>query len=308
MSLPKPFTSLFIAMLTLTPFAPIAAERAGDAGPAARVGDHVFTLDDVDRVAMVQDSGRFRGLRLRDAIYEARKNAVETLIADWLIRADAKAADLSAAAIVDREVTRTAVAVTDRDVDEWYRANHTRVGGASLEQIAGKIREALEQQRRDEAKARYVARLRAATNVVVLLTPPREAITVAQNEPSAGRADAPVQIVMYSDFQCPFCARVGATVKKVQETYGDRVRVVFRDFPLSSIHPRATAAAVAARCAYEQGRFWEYHDRLFANGARFEDERSCAACDRSRPRRDALHRMHPGQRRGGSGCGQHPLG
>jgi Thioredoxin len=233
-------------------------------GRLPRVGDHVFTLDDVDRVAMVQDSGRFRGLRLRDAIYEARKNAVETLIADWLIRADAKAADLSAAAMVDREVTRTAATVTDRDVDEWYRANHTRVGGASLEQIAGKIREALEQQRRDEAKARYVARLRAATNVVVLLTPPREAITVAQNEPSAGRADAPVQIVTYSDFQCPFCARVGATVKKVQETYGDRVRVVFRDFPLSSIHPRATAAAVAARCAYEQGRFWEYHDRLFA--------------------------------------------
>ena len=76
---------------------------------------------------------------------------------------------------------------------------------------------------------------------------------------------------MYSDFQCPFCARVGPTLKKVQETYGDRVRVVFRDFPLTSIHPRATAAAVAARCAYEQGRFWEYHDRLFANSARLED-------------------------------------
>ena len=117
----KPFTGLFIAMLTLTPFAPIAAERAADAGPAARVGDHVFTLDDVDRVAMVQDSGRFRGLRLRDAIYEARKNAVETLIADRLIRADAAAADLSAAALVDREVTRTAVAVTDRDVDDCTR-------------------------------------------------------------------------------------------------------------------------------------------------------------------------------------------
>ena len=98
MSLHKPFTGLFIAMLTLTPFAPIAAERAGDAGPAARVGDHVFTLDDVDRVAMVQDSGRFRGLRLRDAIYEARKNAVETLIADWLDSGRRESRGLSAAA------------------------------------------------------------------------------------------------------------------------------------------------------------------------------------------------------------------
>jgi protein-disulfide isomerase len=60
-------------------------------------------------------------------------------------------------------------------------------------------------------------------------------------------------------------------VKKVEQTYGDRVRVVFRDFPLSSIHPRASAAAVAARCAHDQGRFWEYHDRLFANSTRLED-------------------------------------
>ena len=263
--------SLLIATLTLSLLAPVAAERAVDSGVAARVGDHAITLTDVDRVAMVQDSGRFRGLRLRDAIYEARKNAVETLIADRLIQADAAAAGLSAAALVEREVARTLVPVTERDVADWYEANHTRVGGASLEQIAAKIREALEQQRRDEAKARYVARLRGATNVAVLLTPPRETISVASDEPSAGRTDAPVQIVMYSDFQCPFCARVGPTVKKVQQTYGDRVRVVFRDFPLSSIHPRASAAAVAARCAYDQGRFWEYHDRLFGNSGRLED-------------------------------------
>lgn len=263
--------SLFIVTLTLALLAPVAAERNADPGVAARVGDHSITLADVDRVAMVQDSGRFRGLRLRDAIYEARKKAVETLIADRLIQADAAKERLTAAAMVEREVARTLVPVTERDVADWYEANHTRVGGASLEQIAGKIREALEQQRRDEAKAGYVARLRTATSVAVLLTAPREAISVASDEPSAGRLDAPVQIVMYSDFQCPFCARVGPTVKKVQQTYGDRVRVVFRDFPLSSIHPRASAAAAAARCAHDQGRFWEYHDRLFANSARLED-------------------------------------
>jgi len=271
MPLHKPTTPILIATLSLAFLTPVAAERAADPNVAARVGDHVFTLDDVDRVAMVQDSGRFRGLRLRDAIYESRRSAVDTLIADWLIQADAKTAGLSVAAIVEREVSRTLVPVADRDVDDWYQTNQARVGGASLQQIAGKIREGLEQQRRDEAKAGYVARLRAATNVAILLTPPREAINVAENEPTAGRPDAPVQIVMYSDFQCPFCARVGPTVKKVQQTYGDRVRIVFRDFPLTSIHPRARAAAVAARCAFEQGSFWEYHDRLFANNARLEE-------------------------------------
>jgi protein-disulfide isomerase len=175
------------------------------------------------------------------------------------------------AALVQLEVTRSIVPVTARDVEEWYQANQSRVGGSLLEQIAEKIQQALEQQRREEAKARYVARLRSATGVTVLLTPPREAIEIAENEPSTGPATAPVQIVMYSDFQCPFCARVGATLNKVQQRYGDRVRVVFRDFPLNSIHPRATAAAVAARCAHEQGRFWEYHDRLFASANRLED-------------------------------------
>jgi len=264
--------SRFIATLIFALLAPVAAGRAADPGEvAARVGDHAIALADVDRLAMVQDSGRFRGLRLRDAVYEARKNAVETIIADWLIETDARTAGLSAAALVEREVARTLIAVTDRDINEWYEANQTRVGGASLEQIAGKIREALEQQRRDEARGRYVARLRAATSVAVLLTPPRETINVRSAEPSAGRPDAPVQIVMYSDFQCPFCAKVGPTVKRVQQAYGDRIRIVFRDFPLSSIHPRASAAAVAAQCAHDQGRFWEYHDRLFANSGRLED-------------------------------------
>jgi protein-disulfide isomerase len=262
---------ILAATLILSLLAPLAAQRAVDTGAAARVGERAITLDEVDRVAMVQDSGRFRGLRLRDAIYEARRSALEVLIADRLIEADATRAGVTPAALLELEVTRSLVPVTPQDVEAWYQANQSRVGGSPLEQIAEKIQQALEQQRREEAKARYVARLRAATGVTVLLTPPREAIEIAENEPSAGPANAPVQIVMYSDFQCPFCARVGPTLNKVQQRYGDRVRVVFRDFPLNSIHPRATAAAVAARCAHEQGRFWAYHDRLFASANRLED-------------------------------------
>ena len=268
--MPK-YTRLAVVTLSLALVAPLAAQHAADPGAAARVGDRSITLDEVDRVAMVQESGRFRGLRLRDAIYEARRVALEALVAEQLIEADAKRAGVTAAALLEGELARTVVAVSDRDVAEWYQANQSRVGGAPLEQVADKIREALQLQRRDDAKARYVERLRAATEVRIHLVPPRESIGVAENEPSAGPADAPVQIVMYSDFQCPFCARVGPTLKKVRDTYGDSVRVVFRDFPLGSIHPRAAAAAVAARCAHEQGRFWEFHDRLFASANRLED-------------------------------------
>ena len=80
---------------------------------------------------------------------------------------------------------------------------------------------------------------------------------------SFGPQDARVTIVEFSDFQCPYCAQASETVKKIRETYGDKVRFVFRQFPLS-FHPNARGAAEAARAAHAQGKFWAYHDRLFA--------------------------------------------
>jgi protein-disulfide isomerase len=88
-----------------------------------------------------------------------------------------------------------------------------------------------------------------------------EALT--DDDPWAGSRDAKVIIVEFSDFQCPFCSRALPTVRQIKETYGNSVLFVYRDFPLSSIHPQAEKAAEAAQCAYEQDKFWEYHDLLF---------------------------------------------
>ncbi len=86
-----------------------------------------------------------------------------------------------------------------------------------------------------------------------------------QDNPAIGPADAPITIIEFSDFECPFCTRWHQQVwPRLQEAYGDKIRLVYRDFPLYSIHPNAGPAAEAANCANEQGRFWEYHDLLFA--------------------------------------------
>lgn len=83
------------------------------------------------------------------------------------------------------------------------------------------------------------------------------------DDPSFGPQDAKVVIVEFSDFQCPFCAKVAPTVKRIKESYGDKVLFVFRDFPIASIHPLAEKAAQSAQCAHDQGMFWEFHDLLF---------------------------------------------
>ena len=87
--------------------------------------------------------------------------------------------------------------------------------------------------------------------------------------PSKGPENAPVTIVEFSDFQCPFCSKAKVTVDEVMKGYGDKVRLVFRHFPLS-FHQDAPKAAEAAACANDQKKFWEYHDKLFANQGALE--------------------------------------
>jgi protein-disulfide isomerase len=89
-------------------------------------------------------------------------------------------------------------------------------------------------------------------------------VTVRPDDPVEGPASAPVTIVEFSDFQCPFCSKVLPTIEEVQKAYGDKVRVLFKQNPLS-FHDKARLAAKAALAAHQQGKFWEMHDLLFAN-------------------------------------------
>ncbi len=93
-----------------------------------------------------------------------------------------------------------------------------------------------------------------------------------EGSPSLGPESSKVTIVEFSDFQCPFCARVVPTIKKVEEEYGDQVRVVFKHLPLN-IHPKAPAAHAAAEAAHRQGKFWEMHDKIFANQREMSPEK-----------------------------------
>jgi protein-disulfide isomerase len=91
------------------------------------------------------------------------------------------------------------------------------------------------------------------------------------NFPSQGPSNAPIVMIEFSDFQCPFCQRAEPTVEQVLKTYGNKIRFVYRHFPLPN-HPNARPAAEAAACADEQGRFWQYHKELFGNSSKLSND------------------------------------
>jgi protein-disulfide isomerase len=235
----------------------------------ATVGSTSFTLEQVDQQALRQPTGNFGGMRLSQALYEARRLAIDELVDNELLVQEATARKLEPEQLVEQEVTSKVAAPTDDEVAVWYGQNQGRLQGATLDQAREPIRGYLVQQRTLAARQQYLDGLRGKTAVRVTLEPARQLIAKV-NRPAKGPADAPVEIIEFSDFQCPFCLNAFPTVNQVVATYGDRVRVVYRHYPLAN-HPRARPAAEASQCADEQGKFWAFHDRLFGDQTRLSD-------------------------------------
>ena len=103
---------------------------------------------------------------------------------------------------------------------------------------------------------------------------------IDEHDHVAGHFDAPLELVMYGDFQCPYCVAAQSIVRRVRERLDGRLRFVFRHLPLTEVHPDAERAAEAAEAASLQGSFWEMHDALYANGGRFSDSDLLGLADR----------------------------
>jgi protein-disulfide isomerase len=226
----------------------------------ATVGTSEITLAEVDDKALEQPAPA--GVKLSQALYDAREAALDDIIANRLLDAAAKAQGVDRAALVEKEITAKISPVSDAEIAAWYQANQNRVQGAPLEQVRQPIKNYLTQERMQAIREQYLDTLRAKTPVRTMLEPPRQ--KVAANGPAKGSANAPIEMIEFSDFQCPFCLRADPTVQQVLKNYGDRIHFVYRHYPLPN-HPNARPAAEAAACANEQGKFWPYHDRLFAN-------------------------------------------
>lgn len=253
-----------VLLLACTPGVQDTASAQNPSEVGGRVGDRTFTIQQLDERWRELDPTQHA--QATDLLYEGRRAALDDIIANLVLEKAAAAKGIPVPEYLEAETQARLTPVTDNAVAAFYAENRGQMQGRPLEAMSGAIRQFLEERAVEDARNRLIAELRSADpSISVLLEPPRRPVQIADTDPVLGPASAPVTIVEYSDFQCPFCARVAPTLKQLRETYGDRIRIVWKDFPLTQIHPQAFKASEAGWCADEQDKYWEYHDRLFEN-------------------------------------------
>ena len=230
----------------------------------ASIGTHQITQREVDAAVL-------QGLS-RSQLYDLRKQALDKLIDDYVVGQAAKKANLTPDAYLAKELSTKDTQVTVADARKYYDAHKANIdsetGGRPFSDIQALLVSALQRHQDHEAHDALIDKLRAENNVKVALQEPRVNV-VSAGHPWTGGKDATVTIVEFSDFQCPYCRAAEPALKDVRAKYGDKIKLVYMDFPLG-MHQHAMDAAIAGRCAADQDKFWQFHDAMFADQSKLD--------------------------------------
>lgn len=223
----------------------------GEADPVARVGTWTLAQEEVDQSL----AGKF---------YELREARIQAMVLEHVLTREAARLKTDPATLLKQQIDAMAIPPTPEEVARFIMANSARLpeGGRGMED---RVRAFMMDKRTEAAKDAYLRGLWKKHAAEILLQPPRFKVTSPQDL-SRGPKDAPITLVEFSDFECPYCRRAQATLKAVADAYGEKVRFVFRHYPLP-FHAQAPKASEAAQCAADQKKFWPFHDALFQEGA-----------------------------------------
>lgn len=231
-----------------------------DSGVLATLNGEELTLADLT------DTDRFQIARLRTEYYTEThrllQEAATRAARERLLLSEAGERGMTLNQYYLEEVGYPEV--TDMELEQIYNANRSQFGGRTLEEVGGQLR-------RQIGNQKLARMIELAGNGLLaeaewdLQVPDYRVELETAGHASMGPEDAPVELVVFSDFECPYCRRFNTSMDRLREdaSYRDKVRVVFRHYPLRSIHPQAQKASEAAICAGDQGQFWEYHDALW---------------------------------------------
>ncbi|MBL8911991.1 MAG: thioredoxin domain-containing protein [Archangium sp.] len=241
-----------------------------DEGPSpvvARYGDRVIRQAEVDEKVIDELS------KLQEQIYDLRSEAAERIAIEALVAQKAKAEGLSEDDWLGKNVENGLAEPSDAEMRALFdKAKGRLPDGVGFDDVKPQLKQALTREARAKKAREVFGKLKKDAGFTMVLEAPakqRKTIDVATG-PTRGGKGAKVVIVEFADFQCPYCARAHETVSTVMKAYGEKVRIIFRHYPLAN-HPKAPKAAEATACADEQGKFWELHDSLFESGELDED-------------------------------------
>jgi protein-disulfide isomerase len=223
--------------------------------------------------ADIEDNLRPLVFSVQEEVYKLRRQDVELKVNDVLLGQEAQRRKVTTAALLDAEVTSKVPAVTEADARKFYDENKERIEG-DFAQLKDQIVPYLRDVEARKATVALAERLRSAARVQTFLAPPEPPVykIATDDQPSKGSEKAAVTLVEFTDFQCPSCAKTQPALERIAAEYGERVRLVVRDYPLSQ-HKDAQKAAEAAEAAREQGKYWEYAALLFQNQSALQAEK-----------------------------------
>jgi protein-disulfide isomerase len=231
----------------------------GDGEVVAEVGGHKITRAELEQ----KEAAKL--LKIRNQYYRAEREALDQLIDDYLLEEKAHQEHLTVPELIKRDLESHIQDPTEDQLRVYYEGVGTDEPYADVrEKILGYIHES----RLKKARAEYVRSLREQAGVLVSLAAPTEDVPI-DGAPIRGARDAKVRIIEFADYQCPYCQQVHPLLKKLDQEFDGKVALAFKDMPLP-MHMQAPKAAEAARCAGDQGKFWEMHDLLFDNSKNLE--------------------------------------
>ncbi len=199
--------------------------------------------------------------------YQTEQQALDQMVMEAILEAEAKAAGKADVdALLKDEVEAKVAMPTEQEIQAHYTMLQRNLRGAPFEEVKDRVAQDLLRRRQSERFGTYFEELKTKHKVATTLPfpdMPRIPVSV-DDDPSMGPDGAPVTIIQFAEYQCPYCGKAGETVDQVMKAYDGKIKMVFRDYPLG-FHDRAVPAAVAANCAGAQGKYWEMHKALMSN-------------------------------------------
>ncbi len=240
----------------------------------AYVGNDRITMADLQEVAV----GKLKRLEVQR--YETLRDAIDKRAVELLLEQAARLRGLTPDELIQQEVIDRVQPPTEKNIADFFNESRDRMpADATLDKMRPRLAKYLQDQAVAVLRDAFIQELKRDLGLEIVLEPHRIEITLPPGTPIRGPETAPITVIEFADFQCPYCRSVHPTVERLLLEYRDQIKFAFVDFPLEN-HKRAVPSSMAARCADDQGQFWDYHQALMVvQGDLSDDDLEARAAD-----------------------------